>query len=335
MNFLKFLLDKKAYIMGQSILFFVVLYTLNIAKVSSDGIKLVTALVVIINIIILVSEYIPRNLYYGNIKKMLLTNNKVFITRKIYKANHIEAKEVEEIVYILSKRMNDEIAKYKISQEDYREYIETWIHEVKIPISSTSLICENNRNEITNEIIEEINKIENYVNQALYYARSMNVEKDFFVRKIELEKIVRKVIKNNSKALIRNRCNIEIKNMDGIFVNTDIKWIEFIFGQIINNSIKYKKEDKQMKLIFESKVEKNYTLLKIIDNGIGIKKEEINRVFEKGFTGKSGRKYAKSTGIGLYLCNKLCEKLYHNINIESIENEGTTVIITFPRIENK
>ena len=132
------------------------------------------------------------------------------------------------------------------------------------------------------------------------------------------------------KILIGEKISIDTHNLD-TQVNTDSKWIVFIINQIIQNSIKYRKIDKQSKIEIYSKVGKENVILYIKDNGIGIKNGEELRVFEKGFTGTNGRMATKkSTGIGLYLCKKLCDKLGIAIALESVQNEGTEVRLVFP-----
>ena len=204
--------------------------------------------------------------------------------------------------------MLENVNSYKQLQEDYKEYIELWIHEIKIPIATSKLIIENNKNEITKSIDEELDEIENYTEQALFYARSNTVNKDYVVTKSNLKEIVNEAILKSKRALLSNKISIELNDLEKE-VFTDSKWATFIINQIIQNSIKYsKKEDKKIQLYAKSNNEN--IILYIKDNGIGIKKGEITRVFEKGFTGENGRIInKKSTGIGLYLCQKLCNKL--------------------------
>lgn len=192
------------------------------------------------------------------------------------------------------------------------------------------MVIENNKNEITKSIDEELNKIENYVEQALYYARSNTVEKDYCIKKANLKEIANEAIRKNKDILISKNIRIEINNIDKT-VYTDTKWCTFILNQIITNCIKYSKnEDKCINIHAEEKKDK--VILYIKDNGIGIKKGEITRVFEKGFTGTNGRLIGKkSTGIGLYLCKKLCDKLGLKIELNGIENQETEVRIVFPK----
>ena len=181
------------------------------------------------------------------------------------------------------------------------------------------MIVENNKNEATMSIDEELDKIENYVEQALYYARSNTANQDYYIRKSKLENIVNECIKKNRKVLIEEKISINTHDLD-IYVNTDSKWTTFILNQIIQNSIRYRTKEEQAEIeIYGFK------------GRMGIKKGETSRVFEKGFTGTNGRILnKKSTGIGLYLCKKLCNKLGMNIELESVQNEGTEVRLIFP-----
>ena len=256
---------------------------------------------------------------------------KYLITEIIKNASFIEGQILKEILEEIDKSMSDNVNKYKYMQEDYKEYIELWIHEIKLPIAASKMIIENNKNEITKSIDEELDKIESYTEQALFYARSNTVEKDYYVRKVNLKDIVNESIKKNKNVLIQNKFFINIHDLD-FFVNTDSKWILFILNQIIQNSVKYKKNNKKSEIeIYANKGLENVNL-HIKDNGIGIKIEEISRVFEKGFTGINGRvPNKKSTGIGLYLCRKLCDKLGIGLRLNSKAGEGTEVVIVFPK----
>lgn len=217
-----------------------------------------------------------------------------------------------------------------ICGEDYKEYIELWIHEIKLPIAASKMIIQNNKNEVTKSIDEELDKVENYIEQALFYARSNTVEKDYYIKKIKLKDMVNESIKKNKNVLIQEKVSFHLHDLD-FEVNTDSKWIIFIINQIIQNSVKYKKQDTRLEMEIYAKQAKENVTLYIKDNGIGIKQGEITKVFEKGFTGTNGRlANKKSTGIGLYLCKNLCHKLGISISLNSVQSEGTEVSLIFP-----
>ena len=279
----------------------------------------------------IIIEYFIKNRYYNDVYYLLNElDNKYLIAEVIKKPSFIEGRILKDILEQTDKSMLENVNQYKYSQEDYKEYIEMWIHEIKMPIATSKMIIENNKNETTKSIDEELNKIENYIEQVLYYARSNTVEKDYYVKKNNLKDIVNDVIRKNKTVLIAEKISIDTHNLD-FEINTDSKWIIFILNQIIQNSIKYRKNNNQDKIEIYAKQGKENINLYIRDNGIGINDGEIKRVFEKGFTGTNGRLLSKkSTGIGLYLCKKLCDKLGIAIELNSIKNEGTQVTLIFP-----
>lgn len=273
-------------------------------------------------------EYVIKRRFYK--KTYSILNNlkdKYLITELIETPSFSEGQILKEILEQTDKSMLEHVNKYKFLQEDYKEYIEMWIHEIKIPIAASKMIIENNKNETTKSIDEELDKVENYIEQALYYARSNAVEKDYYIKKCNLKEIVNEVIRKNKTALIQEKISINMHDLE-VQVNTDSKWVIFILNQIVQNSIKYKTTEIEI----YSKQGKENIMLLIKDNGIGIPESETSRVFEKGFTGTNGRlSNKKSTGIGLYLCKKLCKKLGIAIKLDSCINKGTEVKLVFPK----
>lgn len=331
MKFKDYLKDKIIYI---SLLVFAII-TIEILLIPYDihvFIRIYTALIIIIAFLIgFLLEYYSKKKFYETIKSRIEELEEKYLVMEVLpKTNFTEATILENIIKDTGKSMIENVNKYKYMQEDYKDFIELWIHEIKIPIATSKMIIENNKNKITESINEEMDKIDNYTEQALFYARSNTVEKDYIIRKNALKEIVNASILKNKNQLIQNNISINIKTLNQI-VYTDSKWCIFIISQIIQNSIKYtKNENKQVEIFGEEK--KENIILHIRDNGIGIKESEISRVFEKGFTGENGRITGKkSTGIGLYLCKKLCEKLCIGIELNSEKNIGTEVRLIFPK----
>ncbi len=314
-------------------------------------IAVIVILVVTISIFV---EYKKEKSFYDQLlKNMEELKEKYLISEIIKTPNFVEGKILKEILQDTGKSMLENVNYYKNIQEDYKEYIELWIHEVKIPIAASKLMIENNKdlarnsyeslqsssqetcdtqnkNEVIRSIDEELDKIENYTEQALYYARSSAVEKDYMITKTNLKEIVNNAILKNKSTLLNERVSLELKDLEKE-VYTDSKWTIFIINQIIQNAIKYsKKSEKKIEIFSKEKSDK--VILYIKDNGIGIKKGEITKVFEKGFTGENGRIIGKkSTGIGLYLCKKLCNKLGLGIELNSQQGIGTEVKVIFPK----
>ncbi len=277
-------------------------------------------------------SYFKRKSFYKRIFTTLdELDKKYLISEMVGDTSFSDGRVLKEILEEASKSMTEHVNEFKFLTEDYKEYIELWIHEIKIPIATSKMIVENNKNEITKNIDEELDKIEDYTEQALFYARSNTANKDYIIKKINLEKIVNNVIMRNKSEFIQEKISLDIHDVD-IEVGTDSKWVIFILNQIIHNSIKYKKQNETLQIEIFAKKNKENICLCIKDNGIGIRKGEITRVFDKGFTGSNGRILnKKSTGIGLYLCKKLCDKLGLAIELNSEENIGTEVKLVFPQ----
>lgn len=276
-------------------------------------------------------DYLNRKKYYNDlIMNLEALDKKYLISDVIEEGSFLESKILYYIINETTKSMKDDIAHLKINNKEYREYIELWVHEIKTPIASTKLIIENNKSELTKSIEEEIDKVEKYIEQALFYARSNALEKDYIIKELDLKSIVNKVIRRNSKILIEKKIKMEISDLEKI-VYTDSKWIEFILNQIVGNSIKYIDNKKiENKIKFYTRNIGENIVLYIEDNGIGMNERDIIKAFEKGYTGENGRIYGKSTGMGLYLCKKLTQKLGLGINIQSEIKKGTKVSIIFP-----
>ena len=331
MNFLSFLKEK----IIQLLLLLFALATIEIFLMiySFDNfIKIYIPLIILIFYFLgLFPEYFAKKKYYKNIQNTLdQLDEKYLITEIIRTPNFIEGKILNDTIEQIDKAMHENVNKYKYVQEDYKEYIELWIHEIKLPLATSKMIIENNKSPVTKSIEAELDSIENYIEQALYYARSNTVEKDYYIKKCTLKEIVNESIKKNKKSLIEEKVEINIHDLDNI-VNTDSKWLIFILNQLIQNSVKYRNKKITSKIEIYSIQKKDNTILYIKDNGIGIKESELSRVFEKGFTGTNGRlSNKKSTGIGLYLCKKLCQKLGISIEITSLQGKETELRLIFP-----
>ena len=274
-------------------------------------------------------DYFNRKKYYDNLFKNLDgLDKKYFIAEILESGDFIESNIIYSVLEECTKSMKDEVADLKRNINDYKEYIETWVHEIKTPIASARLILENDEGYINKSVLEEIEKVEGFIEQVLFYARSSTVERDYIIKKIPLKNSINSVIRKNANILIEKRVNIQLEDIEKK-VYCDSKWIEFILQQIISNSVKYMDKDEKYIKIRCLEKDKNI-ILKILDNGIGISEKSIEKVFEKGYTGENGRKYNNSTGMGLYLCKKLCLKLGLGISIKSKLGVGTEVTILFP-----
>ncbi len=275
-------------------------------------------------------EFIKYNRYLKNLTHTIDgLDKKYLLSEVINEPRFQEERIINEVLKECNKSMHENVKYYKDEQIEYREYIETWVHEIKTPIASAKLILENDDSNLSSRINYEMKRVEGFIEQVLYYARSSDVSKDYIIKKFSLRNVVMKAVKNNSRDFINRNIKLNIKEVEGT-IFSDAKWVEFIINQIIINAVKFSIPNKGEVSIF-SKINENNIILTIEDNGVGISEKDIDRVFEKGFTGENGRKFGKSTGIGLYLCKKLCDKLGIGISLISKEGLGTKVNIVFPQ----
>lgn len=286
---------------------------------------------IILGLTLLLIEYSKKNSFYKTIQSKLINLDKKYLVLEMLdKPKTTEEELIYQIFYDINKSYIEELKDYKLSLNNFKEYIELWIHEVKIPISSLVLMTHNSKENLPKKYITQINRLDNYIDQVLYYVRSNNSEEDYLIKEVSLQKIINAVALKNKDDLLENNIEfiVKINNEKAL---TDEKWLEFILNQIINNSIKYKRNIKVPKIEINIEETPQKVLLTITDNGIGIPKNDLPKVFNKSFTGTNGRTTTKSTGLGLYIVKNLLKKLGHKIEIESEVNKYTKVTITFSK----
>ncbi|MCR4951749.1 MAG: sensor histidine kinase [Solobacterium sp.] len=204
------------------------------------------------------------------------------------------------------------------AESDLRDTYILWAHQIKTPIAAMRLLLDEKKDPQVNE---QLFRIEEYVNQLLYYFRSERINNDFVIRSYDIDEIVTSCIRKYSMIFIRKHLKLEYEPVK-VQVDTDEKWLGFVIEQILSNATKYTKEG-------SVKIWGTTEKLVIQDTGIGIAAEDLKQIFEKGYTGLNGRQEKRSTGLGLYLCREILTKLGHDIRIESEKNRGTTVTIFF------
>lgn len=324
-----YLFDKRLAFLALLLVCGFSLLFLSLMSVGSDGICIIEGMILLGFFTTLFADYLRRRSYYRAMLEALeALDRKSLLTEVLEEPEFMDARILAFVLREMQKYMNDQISGYDMAAREYREYVETWVHEIKNPIASAKLIIENDKNITTLNIEEEIDKIEVFVEQALYYARSSNVEQDYSLKKISLKEIVMPEIRRYSKEMIRAGMKPELRDLEYV-VPADPKWSGFIVGQILGNAIKYRGGSGRVCLYGEEY--DNSVSLIIKDQGIGIAPKDLKRVFQKGFTGENGRRQTKSTGIGLYLCKKLCDKMGMGIQIRSVLGEGTAVELIFPK----
>lgn len=217
----------------------------------------------------------------------------------------------------------------KLTQEnrqkntDMVDYYSMWVHQIKTPIAAMNFLLDNE--EVDQKILQqELFKIERYVEMVLTYIRLDSISSDYVITKINLDEVVKDSVKKYATIFINKKIKLNYVSHETMVIS-DKKWLSFAFEQILGNSVKYSSMNGEIT------IETSENKLVIEDKGIGIKEEDLPRIFEKGFTGFNGRYEKKSSGLGLYLCKKTLDKLGHHIEISSTVGKGTRVEITFPK----
>ena len=223
----------------------------------------------------------------------------------------------------------EEIQMYKRKQREHLTFIHQWVHQMKTPISVIHLILQEKEGEpYIENIREELDRISRGLNMALNMARLDSFEHDFVVETVSLPSLIAEVVNEQKRYFIRKKVYPEVRIDLNMSVKSDRKWLKFIVEQLLVNAIKYT-EGENKKVIILAYENSKGKVLEVKDQGVGIPKNDIRRVFEPFYTGENGRKFGESTGMGLYLVNEICKKLEHQIEIESRQGEGTTIRIIF------
>lgn len=331
-----------------------------------------TILLLIVWVLLLVAwlaaNYIQRQRFFREAQRILEKVDQRYLLGELLPDSYrLEDRLYSEMIHRSNKSCIERIRQIEEEQKDYKEYIESWVHEIKAPITGIALLCNNRRGmtsadtmaqnkefseteslipaspkTVSQENVSpeatpapradyltislENQKIENYVDMVLYYARSEEVYKDYLIRETCLEDVVYEVLDKNHLLLIQNQVQADVSCKDTVY--TDRKWIAFILNQMLLNSVKYRKENPMLRIW--TRREESSVLLIFEDNGIGIRQEELTRIFDKGFTGSNGRDNQRSTGMGLYLCQKLCGRLGIGLSAESEYGVGTKLCLEFP-----
>lgn len=332
MNFWSYVKEEKHYLY----MIIIVLFIFNV------NILLDVSLETIINSLLYINVFsiiiIILFLYFIGFKSYKNKRNQII--NHIEKNNDMDDFYPNDSIYELIDSKHDEYRKeienLKNELNEINDYMTNWIHQVKIPISVLEIISQRvedleKDDRLSKDMNLELDRITALVEQALYISRAGNYSSDFHIGEMNVGKIVKEVIRKNKYLFIYNKIDLKMSNLDYDIVS-DKKWIKHILEQIIHNACKYMDDYKKLHVFIEE--DEKSIQLHIKDSGIGIAKSDIERVFDKGFTGENGRNRTKSTGMGLYVSKKIANKLSHDISIESEKGKGTDVILTFYKLSD-
>lgn len=244
----------------------------------------------------------------------------------------------KEAIQLLAEKLRKQQADYMELQEQwngYEEYVETWTHEAKTPLSLLTLLLDNRKEELSPDISFKLDYIRNHIQEAidqmLFYARLNGNKKDYLFESLDIHSCIEEVLEDYLPLLKEKQFEIDFSlSIDTVY--SDRRGLHFLLGQIISNSLKYYRE--KPKLSFSSFRKENYNIISIKDNGIGVKPSDLPYIFGKGFTGNSGEGRKKATGIGLYLVKEIAQELNIALEVSSTWNKGFEIQILFPIVED-
>ena len=277
-------------------------------------------------------DYARRRAFYRDLEQVVGDLDRTYYaTALIEPPDFLEGRLAYEALQATGKAAADDVAAHKQQAEAYRDYIELWIHEIKTPIAAAALMASGLHGPQAARIKGELDRIEGYVEQALYYARSTSLARDYAIRELPLAEAVRAACKKNARYLIEHGAIPSIEVGDDVSVFADASWLSFVLGQVVVNAAKYGATAVRFTAREEGTgTSAARTVLEIADNWRGIPAADVPRVFDRGFTGENGRAQGSATGMGLYLVATLCEKMGLGVGLASEEGTGTRVMLAFP-----
>ena len=347
----------------------------------------VTTVFVMAFLISFLWDFWRRSRFFNTMEENLRQlDQKYLIAETLEGADYYEGEFINEMIREMGKSMYEHVADARRYAGDFKEYIEMWVHEVKLPIAALMLRVNNLREELAEKVDasetetaedettgrntgdvegdrtsendeetvvdnnhefiatrlrelaeaeEQLRRINDHIEQVLYYARSENTEKDYVIRETKLGRTVASVLQANRSFIQEKGVALKVHDLDRTVV-TDSKWLEFIISQFLSNSLRYTSAEREPLIEIYSEEKNGDTILHFRDNGTGIPREELGRIWDKTFTGTNGRLDGKqseghfgSTGMGLYIVKKLCSKLGHRAAAESEYGEFTDMMIVF------
>lgn len=334
MSFFQYLKDKGPFLAFYLILMCFVTLMMMVSTVEYPVSYVVYTHVVSLFLVfsyIVIGYYYHRN-FFQELNNFVKSDYDEFLITAPDPKNHQQKLILQVIKKIYTNQLKQLELLYN-EKRDHRDFVTSWIHEIKVPIAASRLLIENSQGKTVETLVDkfedELDKIDHYVEQALYQSRTDSFSKDYFITEVQLERVVKKSVKKYAKSFINKQIHFDMKDNQQS-VHTDSKWLGFIIDQILSNSLKYTDDGGRISVWFEEDHREKRLLIQ--DTGIGIKPEDLHRVFEKGFTGSTGRSHTKSTGIGLYLAKQLAKKLGHDLSIQSEEGVYTRVIVHFPKV---
>lgn len=281
-----------------------------------------TQLILFVFFILLLFQWVKYEKRIGRVQSLNPTKNHFFddvLIDNLDEAYTIQYRELEESF----ERFREET---RTKEKEQIDYFTLWLHQIKTPISVISLILQQSEDESKEkqQLEQELIYLNNYTHMALNYLKLEETGKELELAEIKVKDVVKEIIKSYSLLFIYNEISLDLALGEETAL-TDRKWLQVLIEQLLSNSLKYSPGE-SIKIYMETP-----TKLVIEDTGSGIRKEDLPKIFEKGYTGLNGRLHEKSTGLGLFLSRKICERLGHTLSIDSEIGVGTKATIDFTR----
>ena len=320
------------------------LLVLRVTSVGEDLTALVLALVAAGWVLALGLDYLRIRGFYQDVAELAATLDRPRLMPELVDEPAFEEGRLAfEALVAVSRGASEEVAAQRRQVEEYRAYVETWVHEAKSPLAAANLAVENLGE--TGEcdpgrlraLRRELARVDGYVEQALFYARGETLERDYLVRRHVLREVVSAAVRANADLLIEAHVTPRLGEGLDLAVFTDDKWLVFMLGQLLQNSARYAREDAEggaqvwldARIAGKGTAEERVDLV-VRDNGCGVSAADLPRVFERGFTGENGREHKRSTGLGLWLVARLARKMGISVRADSRAGEGFSVTFGFP-----
>lgn len=320
-----FIKDHLAYIFFDILLVFFIflLYWLDgFRNIDTSIYSFIISLV--LTITFLCARYIMRRSFY---KKVLQLPSEMEDALQ-HNAKTPENIATEKYIHKLYEIYQLEAQALYAQQRRHLQFMNQWVHQMKTPISVLELLLQEDAELDKVSVREEVDRLKHGLETVLMNARLDTFEEDMKIEQVALRPLVSSLVNENKRLFITHHVYPNIDIAEDCIVPTDPKWIKFIIGQFITNAVKYTFEDGK-KLYLSASIKGTQVILTIKDEGIGIPPSDLKRVTKAFFTGENGRKTGESTGMGLYLAKEVCDKLGHQLEIESEVGRGTTIRVYF------
>ena len=242
------------------------------------------------------------------------------IAESLPKIDGIKDEDYQQILRLLSEEHNHYRTQTNRKYADMIDYYTVWAHQIKTPIASMRLHLQNEDSALSRTLNSDLHRIEQYVEMVLTFLRLNSESTDYVIKEYDLDKIVKQAVRKFSSDFIGRKLSLVYEPLNTTVI-TDEKWLSFVIEQVLSNALKYTPAG-SITITLE-----NEKTLRIRDTGIGIAPEDLPRIFENGYTGYNGRADKKASGIGLYLCKRICNNLGHTITARSIVDVGTIIDI--------